>query len=91
MAFEDLFPRDFIHCLDAPTHYFGAHRTFIDDEGIEKYTRSILDAESIIPLTHKRNHVPERLPDSLQKALDQFIVARAIRNLRGQASVPFHM
>lgn len=90
-ALEDLFPRDFIHCLDAPTHYFGAHKIFIDDNGVDKYTRPILDADPIIPASHKRNHVPERLPDSLKNALDQFIVARAIRNLRGQAHKPCSM
>jgi Z1 domain len=83
---EELFPKDFIYCLDAPTTYFGAGKVFLDDERSERIVRPIDDCENFIPYSHKRDdHVPE-LPPSLYAALDEFIVARAIRNLRGQSN-----
>ncbi len=82
---EELFPRDFIYCLDAPTTYFGAEKVFLDDETSESIVRPIDDCEDLIPYSHKRDDSVYELPPSLYRALDEFIVARAIRNLRGQA------
>lgn len=82
---EELFPRDFIYCLDAPTTYFGAEKVFIDEETSESVVRRIADCEKLIPYSHKRDHPITELPPSLYRALDEFIVARAIRNLRGQS------
>ena len=83
---EDLFPRDFIYCLDAPTTYFGAEKVFLNDETSQSIVRPIDDCEDFIPSTHKREQPIVELPPSLYRALDEFIVARAIRNLRGQAN-----
>lgn len=82
---EELFPRDFIYCLDAPTTYFGAEKVFLNDERSEKIVRSIDDCEHFLPHSHKRDDAVPALPPSLYAALDEFIVARAIRNLRGQS------
>ena len=83
---EELFPRDFIYCLDAPTTYFGAEEVFLDENTSQTFVRSIDDCEELIPYTHKREHPTTELPPSLYLALDEFIIARAIRNLRGQAN-----
>lgn len=83
---DELFPRDFIYCLDAPTTYFGAEKVFLDDDTSASIVKPICDCEDFLPFSHKRDdHVPE-LPPSLYAALNQFIVARAIRNLRGHAN-----
>jgi hypothetical protein len=82
---DDLFPRDFIYCLDAPTTYFGAEKVFLNEETSESIVRAIDDCEDLIPYSHKRDDPVHELPPSLYRALDEFIVARAIRNLRGQA------
>lgn len=82
---EELFPRDFIYCLDAPTTYFGADKVFLDEETSESIVRPIDDCEDLIPYTHKRDYPITELPPTLYRALDEFIVARAIRNLRGHA------
>jgi len=82
---EELFPRDFIYCLDAPTTYFGADKVFLDEETSESIVRPIDDCEDLIPYTHKRDHPITELPPSLYRAFDEFIVARAVRNLRGQS------
>lgn len=81
---EELFPKDFIYCLDAPNTYFGAEKVFLNENTSETIVKTITDCEDLIPFSHKRdNHVTE-LPPSLYRALNLFIVARAIRNLRGQ-------
>src|SRR5690606_4400750 len=81
---EELFPRDFIYCLDAPTTYFGAEKVFLDEATSQSIVRPIDDCEDLIPYAHKRDDPVPELPPSLYRALDEFIVARAIRNLRGQ-------
>lgn len=81
---EELFPRDFIYCLDAPTTYFGAEKVFLDDEASLSIVKPIDDCEDFLPYGHKRDDAVSELPPSLYRALDEFIVARAIRNLRGQ-------
>lgn len=83
---EELFPRDFIYCLDAPTTYFGAEKVFLNEATSESIIRPIDDCEDLIPYSHKRDDPVPELSPSLYRALDEFIIARAIRNLRGQAS-----
>jgi len=81
---EELFPRDFIYSLDAPNTYLGAEKMFVDDSTSERFIRMITDCEELLPIAHKRDHLPAALPQSLQYALDVFIIARVIRNIRGQ-------
>lgn len=83
---EELFPRDFIYCLDAPTTYFGAEKVFLNEATSESIVSPIDDCEDLIPYSHKRDDPVHELPPSLYRAFDEFIIARAIRNLRGQAS-----
>ncbi|OLP44554.1 Z1 domain-containing protein [Rhizobium oryziradicis] len=79
---QDLFPRHFIIGLDAPSNYFGAQKVFIDAR--IKHVRLIADNEDIFPIKHKINHSVDTLPESLIDAVRAFLVARAIRNIRGQ-------
>lgn len=81
---EELFPRDFIYALDAPNTYFGAEKVFLDEDTSDSVVKPITDCEDLIPYSHKRDDTITELPPSLYRALNQFIVARAIRNLRGQ-------
>lgn len=86
---EDLFPKDFIIGLDAPTNYFGPKKIFIDglpDDAEPTWLRSISDNEDLLPIKHKIDHDIYQLPDSLMFALRTFLLSRAIRNLRGQSS-----
>ena len=80
---EDLFPRDFIYCLDAPTSYFGPEKVFLEDESSNLFLRRIIDAEPYISFSHKKNVEIHALPPSLYRAIKQFVLARTIRNLRG--------
>jgi hypothetical protein len=83
---EELFPRHFIYSLDPPNSYFGPHKVFVDDSSSERIVREIDDCEDYIPSSHKNGDTVPELPPSLYRALDDFIVARTIRNLRGQAA-----
>lgn len=79
---QDLFPRDFIIGLDAPSNYFGAQKIFLDAR--DQHIRLIEDNEDVLPMKHKIDHPVDVLPGSLVEAVRAFIVARAIRNARGQ-------
>ncbi|MDR3345573.1 MAG: Z1 domain-containing protein [Campylobacteraceae bacterium] len=85
---EDLFPRDFIYCLDAPSNYFGASKIFCPERE-ENIVRLIEDHQDegnksgLLPFTHKKDLAIDRLPESLIDAVNLFLLARAIRILRG--------
>jgi hypothetical protein len=83
---EELFPRDFIYSLDAPTTYFGPDKVFLNDASSDQILEPIVDAEEYLPLSHKREDPLADLPPSLYRAVDEFVVARSIRNLRGQTN-----
>lgn len=80
---EELFPRDFIYCLDASSSYFGPETVFLDDETNSKIVMPIEDGEDYLPLSHKKHDDVTCLPPSLLRAINGFIVTKAIRNLRG--------
>ena len=84
---EDLFPKDFIYNLDAPSNYFGAKKIFLNEE--YKYVHVPLNPEEIgrhIPLKHKKTFIVKTLPNSLKEAICCFLLAKCIRNLRQDAS-----
>ena len=82
MVGHDLFPRDFIVSLDAPTNYFGPSKVFQDDA--DAVLNALEDYADLLPTSHKIDHVVTALPESLREAVRVFIVARAIRLVRGQ-------
>lgn len=79
---RDLFPRDFIIGLDAPSNYFGAQKIFVDNRDL--HVRDITDNDPYLPLKHRKDITVDELPPSLLEAIRAFIVSRAIRNHRGQ-------
>lgn len=81
---EELFPSDFIYCLDAPNTYFGPEQVFLDDDYSAEVLQQIEDCEDYLPFTHRKDHDLQELPPSLYEAVNSFIIARAIRELRGQ-------
>lgn len=85
---QDLFPRNFIIGLDAPSNYFGASKLFLDgmpEDGKPTWLRFVADNGDLLPIKHRIDHHLGELPPSMIEALRTFIVARAIRNLRGQS------
>ena len=89
---EDLFPRDFIINIKAPTNYIGAAKIFgfENPNGETKEPldifRAIDDYDPPFFKTINKNNkedLPEYLPKSLEKAIQSFILTCAIRRLRG--------
>lgn len=73
---DDLFPRDFIYSLDAPSTYFGPEKVFLNEVSSEQILCEIEDVDGF--------QEGDALPESLLGAIDSFLVAKAIRLLRGQ-------
>lgn len=86
MEREDLFPRDFIVSLDAPTNYVGASRIFPEAGDLNDCLVAVDDHVDVLPEKHKISHPLTQIPESLKDAVRTFVLARAIRVLRGQES-----
>lgn len=78
---RDLFPKDFIYALDAPTNYFGARKIFLETG--QRHLIPINDKEITLPIAHKKDDALLALPESLNEAIRIFILNIAVRNLRG--------
>lgn len=93
---NDLFPRDFVYSLDSPTNYVGSVRTFGTTEEKREENLTYLDdmkddIEGIVPLGHKSHLQVHALPQSMTDAIDTFLLANAIRDLRGDVDQPRSM
>ena len=85
MENEDLFPKDYIYCLNAPSNYIGA-RDIFEDEGKFKKMLKIIDKDAMelhIPYKHKKDYVIDTIPFDMQEAINTFLLANVIRDLRG--------
>ena len=90
---EDLFPRDFIINIKAPTNYIGAAKIFGYENVNPELTKEPLDIFREIndfdpPFFRTINRenkdiLPEYLPPSLEGAIKSFILTCAIRRVRG--------
>ena len=89
---EDLFPRDFIINIKAPTNYIGASKIFgfENPNGTENEPLDIFRAiDDFDPPffrainKHNKEDLPEYLPKSLEAAIKSFILTCAIRGVRG--------
>ncbi|HEY3924650.1 MAG TPA: Z1 domain-containing protein [Acidothermaceae bacterium] len=86
---NDLFPRDFVYSLEAPSNYVGSARTFGTTEQVRTDALTDLDdVEEWIPLGHKSQLRVVQLPASLTDAVDTFLLSNAIRDLRGDTDKP---
>mgnify|MGYP000542509676 CR=1 FL=1 len=81
----DLYPRDFIVALQAPTNYCGGDFFYSNSEDIENASSvkvMIDDAENYFPLKHKKDDTVLELPPSLKAAIYEFYLAIAVKELR---------
>lgn len=91
---DDLFPRDFIINIPAPSNYIGPEKVFgievLEDNSDENdsvlpIVNRVDDYRDSIPNGHKKDdQFPTELPASLKSAIKCFILTCAIRKLRGQ-------
>lgn len=93
-AGEDLFPRSFIVNLPAPSNYIGPERVF----GLAEDTTAAIEAVEALPIVRKiadfdawledkhkaSDSLNGELPASLTEAINFFLLAGAVRALRGQ-------
>ena len=92
---DDLFPRNFIRYTSIPSNYFGI-RQMLDavleherDHSKPWIVRTIDDAEERLPLKHKKTFAREikrpgwKLPETLCRALRQFLIINTLLDLRG--------
>lgn len=85
MQNEDLFPKDYIYCLNAPSNYIGARDIFRED-GIHRGMLRKINKDAIelhIPHKHKNSHVIDAMPLDMIEAIETFLLANVIRDLRG--------
>lgn len=83
MLKHDLFPRDFIYALEAPSNYIGARTIFGEDAPYGYMLESNDDCENALPIIHKKEDTLQYIPESLKEALAAFFIANAVRDLRG--------
>lgn len=91
---DDLFPRDFIINIPAPSNYIGPDKVFgtsaVAKEGnddILPIVNTIDDFEHFVPEGHKKDTKKpsfDDIPESLKTAIKCFIMTCAIRIARGQ-------
>lgn len=85
MLGSDLFPRDFIYSLEAPSNYFGPQAIF-GEEARQNVLREISDADVAFPDKHKAELHIDVLPESLLDAVRTFLLSTTIRDLRGEGA-----
>lgn len=90
----DLYPKDFIYTLPKPAEYFGAERLFGRDlidaeqplgEDEELDVIRLIPEEEVPSLSVTKDDPDFELTESAAEALDYFLLATAIRELRGQS------
>jgi hypothetical protein len=93
---DDLFPRDFIINIPAPSNYIGPEKVFgievleddYENDSVLPIVNRVDDYRDLIPNGHKKDdQFPTELPASLKTAIKCFILTCAIRKLRGQDKV----
>jgi len=93
---DELFPRDFIINLPAPSNYIGPDKVFgfqmIDEDEVLDNVLPIIqrinDYHDFVPNRHRNsNTFPQNAPSSLLLAVKCFILTCAVRRLRGQENV----
>ncbi len=81
---QDLFPKNFVYSLNAPTSYIGATSIFLEGGGHDRQLVDIDDAAAIFPEKHKKELEIHELPESLRDAIGIFLLSCTIRDLRGE-------
>ena len=86
MKKENLFPKDYIYSLNAPSNYIGARNIFGQSAKYSSMLRTIGDGEDFYPMSHNISFVVDEISESLKKSINTFLLANAIRDLRGDVT-----
>ncbi|HAU86548.1 MAG TPA: endonuclease [Lachnospiraceae bacterium] len=86
----NLFPRDFIYALSAPTNYIGIRQIFGSDASYASSIQPIedvcIDADNgkhAFRSKAKSAHIVTKLPESLKRAVKYFCLVNVVMDLRG--------
>lgn len=91
MVAEDLFPKDYIYSLNAPSNYIGA-RDIFNEEGsssdmLVQINDDVMDSasiEALLPLQHKSSIQVRHLPEDMKDAIAAFIIANVIEDIESE-------
>ncbi len=85
MLGHDLFPANFINVMSVPSNYIGAERLFPIDDEISYQVREINDNEPLLPIfpPPNKSFKLSDVPESMIKAMREFIILTTIRKIRG--------
>jgi len=92
----NLFPKNFIKNISAPSNYIGPEKVFgfslLEDDDASNNVLPIVskinDYGDFVPDRHKKDdQLPSAVPESLKRAIRCFIITCTIRRLRGQTNV----
>lgn len=88
MVEEDLFPKDYIYSLNAPSNYIGARNVFSENGSakhmlieINEDDTDLTSISSVLPLKHKSTLQINQLPEDLKTAINAFLLANTIEDL----------
>ncbi|MBQ3419418.1 MAG: Z1 domain-containing protein [Erysipelotrichaceae bacterium] len=78
MLKDDLFPRDFIYALYAPSNYCGSRKYFFEKNENVRFITD--DNQQIFPMRHTKDYIIDKLYPSVYHAVNTFLLANAIRD-----------
>ena len=86
---DDLYPRDFIYCLNSPSNYIGPTRLYSEGGRFSYMLKTIpIEDEGVglqeIPYKHSKEFQITSMPPSLEEAICCFLVSCTIREMKGQ-------
>ena len=88
MVAEDLFPKDYIYSLNAPSNYIGARDIFTEEgsssDMLVQINDDVMDPKSIemiLPLRHKPSIQVHHLPEDMKDAIAAFVIANVIEDI----------
>ena len=81
MLNNGLFPRNFIYALNSSSDYCGCEKYFTNDNKNVVYIDGD-ENEVIMPMKHKKDVEATELYPSLYRAIDEFLLINAVRDLR---------
>lgn len=87
MENQDIFPKDYIYVLGESEKYIGIQSVFSDDEkvGVNNFMLVPIndsEVETYLPLKHKKKDTFTTLPPSMKEAVNLFLIANTIRDMR---------
>lgn len=93
MVKEDLFPKDFIYSMWAPSNYIGPRSIFEPDGKYHYMLRTIPNSEKLFEgnLTHKKTAIFMEIPESMKTAIAAFFIGCTMRDLKGDRDKPMSM